>query len=132
MRLPEEPQKAEAVGKIAIVCEGRFDAFILHDLAFRVLKENGLEAEIRVVHTGGKQNLPRVANLFAPAAESTIVILVVDTDGDIETTRKLVHEGVSYDRFHLVTPNPSIESWLLGGDKAAAATTRPARNHNRW
>jgi len=124
MRLYEEPQQAESVGKIAIVCEGRFDAFILHDLAFRVLKENGLEAEIKVVHAGGKQNLPRVANLFAPVADSTTVILVVDTDGDIETTRRLVHERVSYDRFHLIMPNPSIESWLLGGDKAAAATVR--------
>lgn len=124
MPLPEEAQEAESGGKIAIVCEGRFDAFILHDLAFRILKENGLEAEIKVVHAGGKQNLPRVANLFAPAAESTTVILVVDTDGDVETTRRLVHEGVSYDRFNLVTPDQSIEAWLLGGDKAAAATTR--------
>lgn len=110
MPVSEDTQNLQQTGQIAILCEGRFDAFVLNDLVFRILKENDLEAKTKVVHAGGKQNLPRVANLFAPTAKSTTVIVVADSDGDTEGTQRLIREGIFYDHFYLVTPSPSIES----------------------
>jgi hypothetical protein len=123
-RETERSLEKKPTGRIVILCEGRSDSIILHDLAFRILKENGLKADIQVVQAGGKQNLPRVANLFAAASDSVTVVLVADSDGDIAATKRLVFEGIAYDRYDLVTPDPSIESWLRGGDKVAAATAR--------
>ena len=117
-------KEVQASGRLVILCEGRFDSMILHDLAYRILKENGLTAEIRVVQAGGKQNLPRVANLFGGSSRTDTVIVVADTDGEVQATEKLLRDGIAYDRFHLVMPDPSIESWLLEGDKAAAAAAR--------
>ncbi len=114
----------EPTGKLSIVCEGRLDSMVLQDLAFRILRENGLVAEIRVVQTGGKQNLPRVANLFASAASFSTVILVADSDGSPEETKRQILDGVSTSRFHIITPDPSIETWLMGGNKSAAAVAR--------
>lgn len=130
---PEEAEEAlhelitrdtEPSGQLVIVCEGHFDSLIVHRLADRILKENGLIAQIKVLRAGGKQNLPRVANLFAATSTSATVVVVADTDGDIEATQRLIREGLTYDRFCLITPDPSIESWLFKGDKMAAAAAR--------
>jgi hypothetical protein len=121
-----EPTKPEAppTGHIIIVCEGQFDGFVLRDLAYSILKHNELTANVEVVHAGGKQNLPRVANLFAPAAQIVTVIVVADSDGELTATERLIREQISYTQFKLVVPDPAIEAWLLQGDQAAAAATR--------
>jgi hypothetical protein len=122
--LSEDTLQKKVGGPVAILCEGRMDSLVLNDLALRILKRNGLKAEIRVVQAGGKQNLPRVANLFSGASEAGTVIVVVDTDGEVDSTTRLVRDGLTYEGYHLIMPDPCIETWLLKGDKAEAATSR--------
>ncbi len=114
----------DAPNSLVIVCEGRHDSRILQGLALRILKDARLTADIRVVQCGGKHNLSRTANLFSASSRSATIIIVADADGNAKATRQLIREGLSYDRFHLATPNPSIEAWLLGGSAPDAAAAR--------
>jgi hypothetical protein len=92
---------------LTIVCEGTLDNDIIVALADRLAKERRLKRDVKVVVANGKVMAPRIANMFARQD----VLVVIDSDGDLALTNKILAAELSVKAL-LSIPHPGIEAWL--------------------
>lgn len=103
---------AKLNNQIIILCESHSDIRILNRLGQRILEHKSLSANLRFVAAQGKHGIPRVMNAIYPLLpNATPLIVVVDSDGQVEETDRAIREEVTIP-FTLVIIDPEIEAWV--------------------
>lgn len=98
---------------LLIVCEGALDELILLILAQRFAEAKKLKRDVKVVVANGKVTAPRIANAVGSQVDGKSLLLVlVDSDGDVKGSQKLLTEGVKVPGAQFSIPDPGIETWL--------------------
>lgn len=103
---------------IVFVVEGRTDQIVISYLASKVLEEQSLQRNIDFIVAMGKIGVANIANsahLLHPV--KAMVILVADSDGDVESTKNLLTSRLEYPEAKVLIVHPYIEAWLFPGDK---------------
>ncbi len=103
---------------IVFVVEGRTDQILLMYLAKKVLEEKqNVARNIEFIIAMGKIGVASIANAIRlTPTKNARVILVADSDGDIEGTQRLMTARLDYPTKDLLIVHPSIEAWLFPGD----------------
>lgn len=103
---------------IVFVVEGRTDQIVISYLASKVLEDQELEHNFDFIVAMGKNGVVNIANsmhLLRPL--NAKVVLVADSDGDVEGTRNLFTSRLEYPEATVLIVHPSIEAWLFPGDR---------------
>ena len=105
-RVSEEMKKEEVLPDKVIVCEGRTDEVVLHAIAQK------LECAITIVVAEGKYNVPVVFDKVNVRNTKSRILIVVDSDGDEENTKKMIVENLGEEGYELAIINNCIEDWF--------------------
>lgn len=97
---------------LVVVCEGQTDRELISLLATKILGQHGLSKKINIVVAMGKYTIPRVANAAMNMVTSSPVLIVTDSDGDLDKTKDMLNRGIEFDNWTASIPEPMIESWL--------------------
>ncbi len=97
---------------LIVICEGQTDREILSLLASRILKQNNLSKKINIIVAMGKYTISRVANAARDMPSKSPVMIVTDSDGDIEKTKDMLVKNVDLENWVASIPHPEIEQWL--------------------
>ncbi len=97
-----------------IVCEGEQDRIVLAELAARVLRMNSISRRLDIVVANGKVVIPRVVQAVEPQFPPDSVIVVADSDGRADATRRMLERSLGGFDHWLVIANPNVESWVSG------------------
>ena len=97
-----------------IVCEGEQDRIVLAELAARVLRMNSISRRLDIVVANGKVVIPRVVQAVEPQFPPDSVIVVADSDGRADATRRMLERSLGSFNPWLVIANPNVESWVTG------------------
>jgi Restriction endonuclease len=118
----EEPKQAivnedtlqhEAHKIVTVVCEGQLDAAIVRSLAARLIGEKKLTKGVKTVIANGKLMAPRAANmLYDTNAYGEQLVVLVDSDGDVASTERMLRYILNFQNQLLSIPDPTIEAWL--------------------
>lgn len=104
---------AATSANLLILCEGSTDNEVLSTIAQRILATEGRSAVIQTVVARGKQSLPRLANaLRSTIAPNAKILIVVDSDGDVEGTTAMLQQKIEFSDWTTSIPDPEIEAWL--------------------
>lgn len=101
----EKDEKEHLTDKL-IICEGRTDEVILRAIANR----NG--SDVRIVTTEQKYNVPDSFAVLRKRDKNSQILLVVDSDGDEDSTRREIVEKLGEKGYELVIINNCIEDWF--------------------
>ena len=105
-RVPEEMKKEEVLPDKVILCEGRTDEVVLQAIAQK------LECNITIVIAEGKYNVPAVFDRVNIRNTKSRILIVVDSDGDEENTKKMIVEKLGEEGYELAIINNCIEDWF--------------------
>ncbi|MEH0023126.1 MAG: TOPRIM nucleotidyl transferase/hydrolase domain-containing protein [Desulfobacter sp.] len=97
---------------LVVVCEGQTDRELISLLATKILGHHGLSKKINIIVAMGKYTIPRVANAARNISTSSPVLIVTDSDGDIDKTKDMLNRGIELENWTASVPEPMIESWL--------------------
>ena len=97
-----------------IVCEGERDRIVLAELAARILHMNSISRRVDIVVANGKLVVPRVVQAVEPQYPPDSVIAVVDSDGRIDSARRMLARALGASEPWVVIANPNVESWVTG------------------
>jgi len=99
---------------IIFICEGSTDQWIISYLASRIFEVKGIRRHISTVVAMGKSSIPRLAQrVHQSMPQGTRLVLVADSDGDVEMTEQYLKRGLDFEVSDLIIPHPFIESWLF-------------------
>ncbi len=101
-----------ATSDLVVICEGQTDRELLGLLATRILKEQGLTKKINIIVAMGKIGIPRVANASSNIFTNSPVMIVTDSDNEVERTVNMLNRGVELENWVYSIPDPEIESWI--------------------
>ncbi len=115
---------AHGPAQIAMICEGQSDHLILTRFSRRILEEQGVTANVRVLAAQGKLAAARVANaVFPQLPNESRLIVVVDGEGDRVGTEQIVTGEIQIP-CDVVVVEPEIEAWLVPCSAAPTAEIR--------
>ena len=115
---------ARVRGQIAMICEGQTDRVILTRFSQRILEEQTVTANVKVLAAQGKFATARVANAVFPLLPNdSRLIVVVDGDGDRVGTEQTMSEEIQIP-CDVVVVEPEIEAWLVPDSPAPKAEIR--------
>ena len=97
-----------------IVCEGEHDRIVLAELAARVLRMNSISRRLDIVVANGQVVIPRVVQAVEPQFPPDSVIVVADSDGRPDSTRRMLEKSLGGLDHWLVIAHPNVESWITG------------------
>jgi hypothetical protein len=96
---------------LIIVCEGRADRAVLSTLVERI--DAGQGRRVAIVSANGKLGLPGLANaLRSIASGGAQVVVVADSDGDVQETEAFLKRGIDFEGWTMVVADPDLEGWL--------------------
>jgi len=122
---------ARVRNQIAMICEGQSDRVILTRLSQRILAEQTVTANVRVLAAQGKLAIARVANAVFPLLPNDArLIVVVDGDGDRFGTEKTMSEEIQIP-CDVVVVEPEIEAWLVPNSPAPKVEIRRRAREER-
>lgn len=100
-------------GELVIICEGKTDQLILSLLSKLIMQNNGINKKVSIVAAMGKFSVARVASNIKSSIESgSKLLMVTDSDGDIEGTKEKFGKIVDYQEEELIVIDDKIEVWL--------------------
>lgn len=104
---------------LVIIVEGQTDQNIISLLAERIFNESGVIKKIRIIVAGGKYSVSKMANAVRDfSEEKEPIILLADSDFDIEQTNQLLTNSLDFDdKIFTIIPDPQIETWFLNDIK---------------
>lgn len=102
----------EVKSDLVVVCEGQTDRELIALLVTKILNKYGLTKKINIIVAMGKMTIPRVANAAANISTNSPILIVTDSDNDLERTLDMLKRGVQLDNWVSSIPDPEIESWL--------------------
>jgi predicted ATP-dependent endonuclease of OLD family len=108
--------------RLYIVCEGETDKVILGALIRRILIAKHIEEGVFIVAAGAKLPVPNlVQGLENQLPADTKFGIVVDSDGDIESTKSFLRRHLDLHQCSIVIAHPSLQSWFgLSEDQTGA------------
>ncbi len=114
------PYKSEIIlnnarNDIVFVVEGYTDQIIISHFASRILEEQGLDRNIEFMVAMGKMGVANIANSIHLLSLNAKIILVADSDGDIEGTRNLLASRFESSESEVLIVHPCIEAWIFPG-----------------
>ena len=101
-----EDNEIKCVPQKIIICEGQSDEVILQAIARK------LNCQVRIVSAGGKGNVPIFFNALHKENKNACVLIVVDSDGDEQQTKKMLEEKIKEGSYQLAIINNKIEDWF--------------------
>ncbi len=102
----------EISSDLVVICEGSTDRELISLLATKILNKYGLSKKINIIVAMGKMTIPRVANAANNIITNSPVLIVTDSDNDLDKTREMLNRGVELDSWKYSIPDPEIEVWL--------------------
>ncbi|UMY61656.1 restriction endonuclease [Pseudomonas sp. LS.1a] len=97
---------------LIIVCEGDSDREVLAHLAQRILEHSPSSKKIEVISALGKIGVPKIVNSLLMSQPEVRVLAVVDSDNDIEGTKSMLDEIITYTNWAPVIIHPRLGHWL--------------------
>lgn len=105
-------------GELVIICEGKVDQLILSLLSKLILKDKGKNKKISIIVAMGKFSVARVAsNVKNSIGKTSRILMVTDSDGDIEGTKEKFRKIIDYQEEELIVIDDKIEIWLTYQDE---------------
>ena len=102
----------EKSSDLVVICEGATDRELIGLLATKILNKYGLAKKVNIVTAIGKMAIPRVANATSNIKTNSPVLIIIDSDGDLDKTREMLNRGVELNNWKYSVPDPAIEEWL--------------------
>lgn len=106
-RVQNKSGKEEFLPKKVIICEGQTDEIVLHAISRK------LNQEVAIVVTNGKYNVPVYFDTVKGKNTQSNILIVVDSDGNEEETKKLIAEKIDSDNYEIAIINNRIEDWFM-------------------
>ena len=98
---------------LVIVCEGETDKEVLAALSQRILDHQNSQRSIQIITAMGKHAVTKVTKTFEHVyPPETKVLLVVDGDGDPESSRAMLEREVTLSNWTASIPDPGLEVWF--------------------
>lgn len=105
--LQKRVQVAGDLPEKVIICEGRTDEIVLHAIAKK------LKQKVTIVVADGKYNVPDYFDAVKGKNTKSDILIVVDSDGDKEETKRMVAEKIDADNYELAIIDSCIEDWFM-------------------
>ncbi|MBY5324432.1 hypothetical protein HFN11_29665 [Rhizobium leguminosarum] len=103
----------QAAPDLVIVCEGDTDREVLAALSQRILADHNSQRSIQIITAMGKHAVTKVTKTFTHVyPPDTNVLLVVDGDGDPDSSREMLARDVTLSNWTASIPDPGIEAWF--------------------
>ena len=97
----------ESIPRKVIICEGQTDEIILQAIARK------LDKKVTSVVANGKYNVPSVFDAVKGKNDKSEILLVVDSNGEEDETRKMITDDMGSEGYELAVINNSIEDWFM-------------------
>ena len=97
----------ESIPRKVIICEGQTDEIILQAIARK------LDKKVTIVVANGKYNVPSVFDAVKGKNDKSEILLVVDSNGEEDETRKMITDDMGSECYELAVINNSIEDWFM-------------------
>ena len=112
-RVEASKTETECITQKVIICEGQNDEVILQAIARK------LDCNARIVSAGEKRNVPIFFNTLYEKDKKSDILMVVDSDGDEEQTKKMIEEKVNAKTgsYGVAIINNQIEDWFASNVK---------------
>lgn len=89
------------------------DREVLAALSQRILDDHNSQRSIQIITAMGKHAVTKVTKTFKHVyPPETKVLLVVDGDGDPDSSREMLEREVSLSNWTASIPNPGLEVWF--------------------
>lgn len=106
-RVQENNEKEEYLPQKVIICEGQTDEKVLQAIAQKLNKK------VTIVVSNGKYSVPAVFDAVNGKNRKSDILIVVDSDGDEEETKKMITDKIEADNYELAIINNCIEDWFM-------------------
>lgn len=106
-RVQDENVNDENLPEKVIICEGRTDEIVLQAIAQKLNKR------VTIVVANGKYGVPAIFDAVKGKNTKSNILIVVDSDGDEEETKKMIVEKIDADKYELAIINNCIEDWFM-------------------
>lgn len=106
-RVQDKNEKLEYLPSKVIICEGQTDEIILQAISQK------LNQKVTTVIANGKYNIPTFFDTVKGKNTKSKILIVVDSDGDEEGTKKLINQKIDDDNYELAIINNRIEDWFM-------------------
>jgi hypothetical protein len=127
-----QQQASTSATDLIVVCEGESDRELLTFFAGKILAGANSNKAIKIVVAMGKLSVPRVANAVrALGTEKSKVLVVIDSDGDVDKTLEMLKRGVEFENWVAAIPEPAIESWI-GLDRRTLQRSGPDQRRSLY
>ena len=97
----------ESIPRKVIICEGQTDEIILQAIARK------LDKKVTIVVAKGKYNVHSVFDAVKGKNDKSEILLVVDSNGEEDETRKMITDDMGSEGYELAVINNSIEDWFM-------------------
>lgn len=98
--------KEEKLPEKVIICEGQTDEIILQTIAQK------LNQKVTIIEADGKYNVPHIFDAVKGKNTKSNILVVVDSDGNEQETRRMIVENIDTDNYELAIINNCIEDWF--------------------
>lgn len=106
-RVKDKNEKQEYLPAKVIICEGQTDEIILQAISRK------LNQKVTTIIANGKYNIPAFFDTVKGKNTESNILIVVDSDGDEEGTKKIINQKISDDHYELAIINDRIEDWFM-------------------
>lgn len=100
---------------LGLVCEGEADRIVLAELISRLLLLSSIRRRVQIFVANGKLVIPRMARAVEHRFAHGSLIVVVDSDGKLRSTQKILERSLQAIDCWKVVANPSVVSWVASG-----------------
>lgn len=106
-RIQEQKEIVNCVPEKIIICEGQTDEIILQAIAHK------LNRKVIFVVANGKHHVPMIFDTIKGKHSKSNILIVVDSDGDEEGTKKSIDEIINDADYEIAIINNCIEDWFM-------------------
>lgn len=106
-RVQDNNEKEENLPEKVIICEGQTDEIVLQAIAQK------LNQKVTIAVANGKYNVPAFFDSVKGKNTKSKILIVVDSDGDVEGTKDLIAEKIDDKNYELAIINNRIEDWFM-------------------
>jgi hypothetical protein len=105
--------KKGALTNLSLVCEGETDKRVLAALIHRILRAKHSDATVTILAAGGRQSIPKLVRALERQMPPDAALgMVVDSDGDPESTEAFLSRDLDLRQYSVIIAHPSLESWF--------------------
>jgi len=100
---------------LCIICEGDADQVILSKLVKRLLAEDSLKYDVRILTAYGKLVIPRIVRAAERHLHSKALAIVINSNGNPSKVLKDLRTELDLDKYWVIIAKPNVESWVTNG-----------------